>query len=37
MIKRIIAILNPATLSVKDKQLVITQNENKNTIPLEDI
>ncbi len=37
MIKRIISIHNPASLSVKDKQLIITQWENKNTIPLEDI
>lgn len=37
MIKRIISIHNPANLSVKDKQLVITQWEDKNTIPLEDI
>lgn len=37
MIKRIISINNPASLSVKNKQLVIVQWEVKNTIPLEDI
>jgi len=37
MIKRIISVNNPAILSVKDNQLVITQWETKNTIPFEDI
>ena len=37
MIKRIISILNPAKLSVKNKQLIITQEENAHSIPLEDI
>ena len=37
MIKRIISINNPAILSIKDNQLVITQWNTKNTIPFEDI
>ncbi len=37
MIKRIIHIGNPAILSIKDNQLIITQDEAKNTVPFEDI
>lgn len=37
MINRIISINHPATLSVKDKQLVISQWEARHRIPLEDI
>lgn len=37
MIKRIISINNPASLSIRDNQLCISQGEDFHKIPLEDI